>query len=238
MDIKKLIIIIWSAFFSLSFLNAITLVINKSAGNIPANYIDGVGASQNQESDSSTTVDYLNQTLTYDGVTSMPGFSNCGEAGDWLPTCRKYSNSAHIGSNGFVSYITTGEGSAAPGWYTNPDVFGMYVDSSGRLGTYSSITGDSAGYSYSAGDVIDRYTNTDFTSAGMPEPNFNVIDELEKSVAAFIETQDSSDNETENKPCSSRDDWYCSKETVRAQIDDYCSTNSSNKYCQTRSSAA
>ncbi|BCD90343.1 hypothetical protein fh0823_04820 [Francisella halioticida] len=54
-------------------------------------------------------------------------------------------------------------------------------------------------------------------------------------VAAFIETQDSSDNEIANKPCDSRDNWYCSKETVRVQIDDYCSENGSNKYCQTRS---
>jgi hypothetical protein len=45
MGVKKLIIIIWSVFFSLSFLNAITLVISKSAGNIPGNLVPGISAS-------------------------------------------------------------------------------------------------------------------------------------------------------------------------------------------------
>ncbi|WP_432773705.1 hypothetical protein [Francisella salimarina] len=42
MDIKKLIIIIWGTFFSLVFLNAKTLVINKSAGNMPSSMVPGV----------------------------------------------------------------------------------------------------------------------------------------------------------------------------------------------------
>lgn len=45
MDIKKLIIIIWGTFFSLVFLNAKTLVINKSAGNMPSSLITGISAS-------------------------------------------------------------------------------------------------------------------------------------------------------------------------------------------------
>lgn len=192
-------------------------------------FVSGEGATSLNIPRNCTIYSEQGDTLIYENVTSMPGFNRCGE-GEWLPVCREYSNDVYIGSNGYVSYIVTGEGGANPGWYTNPDVFGMYVDSSGRLGTYSGVTGDSAGYSYNAGEVIERYTNL------TPETNFNVIDELEKSVAAFSETQTDGDNETSNKPCGSRDNWYCSKETVRTQINDYCSANASNKYCQTRSS--
>jgi len=42
MDTKKLIIIILGTFFSLVFLNAKTLVINKSAGNMPSSMVPGV----------------------------------------------------------------------------------------------------------------------------------------------------------------------------------------------------
>ncbi|GMN88833.1 hypothetical protein [Francisella sciaenopsi] len=228
----KTLIVTIGIFLNISLSNAAILYINKAAGNIPSNLVAGVDSNESS-SEQDTNLDYLYDTPTFGNITSMPGFYKCGESGDFLPICRKYSNNVYVGSRNGVTYIVSGEGDANAGYYEDPNIFGIFIDSSGRLGTYTSLPENSAGYSSSVGDIIDRYTNTDFSP--YDSPNFNVIDELEKSIAAFLETQDSEDSDITNKPCGSS--WFCSKETVREQINNYCSENQSNKYCQTRSSS-
>ncbi|QEO59107.1 hypothetical protein [Francisella marina] len=230
MFIKILIVAIGVIFLNISLLNAAILYINKIAGNIPSNLVAGVDSNESS-SEQDTNLDYLYDTPSFGNIASMPGFYKCGGSGDFLPICRKYSNDVYIGSRHNVTYIISGEGDASAGFYEDPNVFGMFIDSSGRLGTYTSLPENSAGYSSNVGDIIDRYTNTDFSP--YDPPNFNVIDEFEKSIAAFLETQDSGDNDIVNKPCGSG--WFCSKETIREQINSYCSENQANKYCKTRS---
>ena len=62
MNVKKLIIIIWGTFFSLAFLNATTLVINKSAGNMPSSLVSGLSSSNSSNNGGSAGKQYKQET--------------------------------------------------------------------------------------------------------------------------------------------------------------------------------
>ncbi|MBK2093722.1 hypothetical protein [Francisella philomiragia] len=225
----KTLIVTIGIFLNISLLNAAVLYINKIAGNIPNNLVAGVGSNKSTTNQNSS-LDYLYDTPTFRNITSMPWFSRCGET---TTVCKKYSNGVYVEIGNDVFHIVSGNGEVWEDTYLDRNIFGISIDSLGRLKTYSGILGNPAPYAHNAGDIIDRYTNTDFSP--YDPPNFNVIDEFEKSIAAFLETQDSEDSDIINKPCGSS--WFCSKETVREQINNYCSENKANKYCQTKSSS-
>ncbi|MED7819270.1 MULTISPECIES: hypothetical protein [unclassified Francisella] len=71
MIVRKLIIIIGSIFFSLTFLNATTLVINKSAGNMPSSLVPGLS---NSESSSGGSAGSLVDSL-YDATADEDPFT-------------------------------------------------------------------------------------------------------------------------------------------------------------------
>ncbi|MEY8730246.1 hypothetical protein [Francisella philomiragia] len=99
----KTLMITIGIFLNISLSNAAILYINKAAGNIPSNLVAGVDSNESS-SEQDTNLDYLYDTPTFGNITSMPGFYKCGESGDFLPICRKYSNGVYVGSRNGVTY--------------------------------------------------------------------------------------------------------------------------------------
>ncbi|MEY8703077.1 hypothetical protein AB4F11_08980 [Francisella philomiragia] len=107
MNIDKLMIVLGGAFLSISLLNAITLEITKSTGNIPGNIVPGVprydsdsrsDATATQSSASGSSDDTGSSTKTLIESNSVM----CGEAND----CYAYGDDLVISSNnGFEQYF-------------------------------------------------------------------------------------------------------------------------------------
>ncbi|MFT6843161.1 MAG: hypothetical protein ACJASR_001935 [Psychroserpens sp.] len=227
---KTLLIFLFFIFLSINNVNGQNLIIwncfvsgeGVTSSNIPINCsvygAQEVGAQE-----------VIAQAPLWQIVTDAPPYgSSCAQE---LFLCREYSNGISVTGDKRSTLIFSGDDSNGIGSY-DPDYFGLYI-----VGGYSTIPTQIQPFANKIVSIDSVEQFIDLYAAAAADkgtaPNYNVITELEKSIAVFASTQSEGDNTTIHKPICDGE-WFCSTSQTASDIDAYCSTHGDNQDCAGR----